>query len=294
VLALVAVLPTGEVLRTRATSLPSMGPDLNQLFIGSEGIFGVITEATLRVFSTPESRTFQTFAFADFPAGFAAVQELAALGVHPAVLDLTEEERQGDASVTLYLVFEGYRQEVEAHQRRASEIYLKHEGTDLGPQGTEEYWRTRHDSAYRYREEVLARPAAERRERRWGRGAWDYLHVTLPASQVVPFYQRCQEHLAPQGIVVREAAVWTEPERFSLILAGDEADEASRERVRRASDWVLHLAQDLGGTMEYCHGVGLKLEHLLERELGVGLEVVRQIKRSLDPNNILNSGKLGV
>jgi len=52
------------------------------------------------------------------------------------------------------------------------------------------------------------------------------------------------------------------------------------------------LAQDMGGIMEYCHGVGVKLNHLLAREMGAGQEVVRTMKQALDPNNIMNPGKL--
>ena len=56
----------------------------------------------------------------------------------------------------------------------------------------------------------------------------------------------------------------------------------------------MKLAQDMGGVMEYCHGVGVKLNHLLARELGVGHEVVRKLKQALDPSNIMNPGKLGL
>jgi alkyldihydroxyacetonephosphate synthase len=57
---------------------------------------------------------------------------------------------------------------------------------------------------------------------------------------------------------------------------------------------VLTLAQDMGGIMEYCHGVGVKLNHLLAREMGVGQDMVQAIKQALDPNNIMNPGKLGL
>ena len=54
------------------------------------------------------------------------------------------------------------------------------------------------------------------------------------------------------------------------------------------------LAQDMGGIMEYCHGVGVKLAHLLPREMGAGLDVVRVMKMALDPQNIMNPGKLAL
>ena len=57
---------------------------------------------------------------------------------------------------------------------------------------------------------------------------------------------------------------------------------------------MLILAQEMGGVMEYCHGVGVKLNHLLAAELGSGHDVIRAIKQALDPANIMNPGKLGL
>ena len=60
------------------------------------------------------------------------------------------------------------------------------------------------------------------------------------------------------------------------------------------SDEMLALAQDMGGSMEYVHGVGSKLTHLVSRELGVGLDVLRAIKAALDPHHVMNPGNLGL
>ena len=59
-------------------------------------------------------------------------------------------------------------------------------------------------------------------------------------------------------------------------------------------DVMLTMAQDYGGTMEYCHGVGLKRAHLMKREIGPGLKTLDRIKRTLDPANVMNPGKLGL
>ncbi len=71
------------------------------------------------------------------------------------------------------------------------------------------------------------------------------------------------------------------------------ATEETSRQFAQAVDRVLRLAQEMGGAMEYCHGVGLKLGHLVEREWGSSLEVVRRIKRALDPYGIMNPVKLG-
>jgi glycolate oxidase len=70
--------------------------------------------------------------------------------------------------------------------------------------------------------------------------------------------------------------------------------EGTGGQLAQAVDEVLTMAQDMGGSMEYVHGVGVKLAHLVPRELGAGMEVLRGIKAALDPHNIMNPGKLAL
>jgi len=300
VLGLEVVLPTGEVLATKAVPKYAFGPNLNHLFIGAEGTMGIITAAALRVFRLPEERRFATFSFSDFESGFDTVSEMFALGVRPALTDLTEEVggRSSRTSVLLYLAFEGYREEVEAQERRAFQVCAEFGGSDIGPKETERYWKERHDIALRYKRDVLPLLPGERwsGSGRWrSSGAWDYLHVALPLSRVLDFRRQAIARSQEYGVEVQEYAIWTEPELFSMIMATATLESTAGEsRFAEAVDSVLRLAQDMGGTMEYCHGVGLKLAHLVEREWDSGLEVARRIKRALDPDGIMNPGKLGL
>lgn len=297
VIALEVVLPTGEVLRTR--TVPK-GPGLwfESLFVGSEGAFGVITEATIRVFAQPEERRFRSFAFATFQEGFAAVQELARLGLRPGILDLSEEPSRHpdrtnseDLEVSLTLVFEGYAEEVAAQEARATAVCQAAGGQDEGSEDAEQHWRFRHQIARRYKEHMMGQPGSVRRDRGWGR-LMDYLHVALPPSQVVAFHRWGRDLAARRGLQIWEAAIWGLPEFYSLLI-GDPRPDATPEALARATDEILMRAQDVGGSMEYCHGIGIKLAHLLGREWGVGVEVVRRIKDALDPNHVMNPGKLG-
>ena len=82
---------------------------------------------------------------------------------------------------------------------------------------------------------------------------------------------------------------------FSMLLVADPgAGDSFRDNLAGVVEQVLSLAQDMGGVMEYCHGVGVKLNHLLSREMGVGHDVLRALKQTLDPANIMNPGKLGL
>ena len=291
VVGLEAVLPDGRVITTRAVPKYSSGPNLNHLFIGTEGSFGVITRATIKVFRLPEAQAFCAVSFDSFAQGFNAAVEMGGLGIKPSLLDLTEEED----GVVLHLLFEGFREGVEAQQQRGLEVCNEEGGRPLGPEPTMEYWEVRRDSAENYKHAALGKPRSVRWSRWSSRRGFDYLHLALPASRVLDYRRQADAIMAAAGIKSVEYAIWSRPELFSMLVVpefGGEAD--ARERLARTVDEVLQLAQDMGGVMEYCHGVGVKLNHLLAREMGAGHDVLQSLKRLLDPNNIMNPGKLGL
>ena len=289
VVSLEVVLPTGEVLTTRPVPKYSSGPNLNHLFIGSEGTFGIITKATVQVFRLPEAQAFATAAFDSFDQGFAAAAELLALGIQPTLLDLTEEP----AGIRLHLVFEGFREGVDAQYQRSMQVCARMGGRDIGPDATLDYWAYRHESAENYKKTALGRSRQERWNRQWGRH-FDYLHMALPTSRVLDYRRRCQKILDAHGVRVVEYCIWSRPELFSMMIVPEEGPADSRENLATVVEQVLTLAQDMGGVMEYCHGVGVKLNHLLAREMGLGHDVLRSLKATLDPANIMNPGKLGL
>ena len=299
VLGLEVVLPQGEILRTRAVPKSSTGPDLTQLFIGAEGVFGLLTEATLQVFPAPEAHALLAFTFATFAQGFGVVQEMAAAGLRPALLELDEDApppigaaatTPQMATTTLYLGCEGFQEMVAAQRTRAIAICQRHGGKDLGEAAARTFWDGRHRTAERFQQDRLqnlprgvldTRPEA----------SFDYIHVALPASQVLPYRERalalCQAH----DVVVTQCGIWARPELFSMAFHNP---CGNLEVLAETVDALLVLVQDLGGSMEYCHGVGLRLAHLLGRELGTGTQLLQALKRILDPHHILNPGKLGL
>ena len=300
VLGLEVVLPNGETLQTKAVPKTSTGPSLHPLFIGAEGVLGIITQAALRVFRLPEYRIFKSFAFPNFEDGFGAMVEMFSLGLRPALIDLSEEPvynadgSDESSTVVMYLVFEGYTEEVKAQAARTLKVCIASRGVDVGPEPAQHYWYTRHDSAYSYKERFLSGRPTERPTRGWPRTT-DYPHVALPASRVLEYRRRCRQLAAERGLHVREYSLWTQPELFSMILVDVAMEERGEPgQLPIASDEVLSLAQDMGGSMEYVHGIGTKLNHLMPRELGSSLEALRSIKSALDPHNIMNPGKLGL
>jgi alkyldihydroxyacetonephosphate synthase len=286
VVALEVALPDGRVMSTRAVPIQSSGPSLKHLFIGSEGVFGLITKATIRVFRQPEAQVFAGVAFDTFDQGFNAATAMFALGVRPTLVDLTEE----DDGIIFHLLFEGFREGVQATEQRALAICTEHGGRLLGPDPTIAYWQGRRQSAENYKVEALGKPRSVRWSRWRGRRGFDYLHLGLPISKVLEYRKQADIILSQHGVRVIEYAIWSRPELFSMLIVSESG--GSRERLGEAVEQVLQLAQDMGGIMEYCHGVGVKLNHLLAREMGVGQEVVRAMKQALDPKNIMNPGKL--
>ena len=300
VLGLEIVLPTGQIIETRAVAKTSAGPSLHRLFIGSEGVFGIITRATLRVFRIPETRIFQTVDFQTFEDGFHAMLELFSLDLKPALVDLTEEPDQGlegtlqKWKTTMYLVFEGFVEEVEAQLVRTLKVCIRWNGEDVGPDIARNYWDTRHDSAYRYKERYIDDNNPQSIPRR-SQASTGYPHVALPPSRILEYRKFCHEVAIKRNLNVREYSLWTRPELFSIILVDMFVDiEEESNQLAEGVDEILKMAQDLGGSMEYVHGVGVKLVHLLPRELGESMELLKNIKFAIDPYGIMNPGNLNL
>jgi alkyldihydroxyacetonephosphate synthase len=304
VLGVEAVLASGEVVRTPGIPKASVGPSLQDLFIGGEGVFGVITQVDLRLFPLPERREHLGFRFSCFEAGLDAVLEMAAIGLRPAMIDFEEDDpppgdlqvgRLVDLSSPMYLAFDGFEAEVAAQLARAQHICLRSGGEELDRAETLYFWDHRHDSADRWLAERREDPrglAQRDRVRRWSSA---YLNVTLPASAIQVFRTRAAKGLAPYRLAVKSSGLWGMPELYSVKLEHQQPDDpAAPEELDAGTDYGLRLAQELGGSMEYCHGVGLRLGHLMEAELGGGMTALQALKRALDPEGLLNPGKLGL
>jgi alkyldihydroxyacetonephosphate synthase len=290
VLGLEAVLPNGEILRTRPIPKSSAGMNLNFLLIGGEGCFGVVTEAALRIFPRPERRALNAILFESFEHGYKAIQKLFAQGLRPALIDFGDDHDAYHGGAVLYLAFEGNTEIVMVEERLALTILGQVGGKRLPQAEAEEFWNDRHTIARRF---MLNR--RQRRERGRDGIYRDWIHVALPASKVLPFRSAAMKIIESRGIHLQESGLWIRPELFSMRLGVEETGTNRAQLILEETvDQLLRLVQKMGGSMEYTHGVGIKLASLMGEEHGYGLEVMRQIKRLLDPNNIMNPGKLGL
>ena len=298
VLGLEVVLPGGAIVRTRPAPASAAGPDIARLFIGSEGTLGVVTEATLAVRPAPRVVSHGAYAFGTFPDGLAAVRSVAQEELHPAVMRLYDEQDVGIAfrdapdrpdGALLVLRFEG-DVIAEPEERAVRSLVERAGGKDLGPGLAERWWQHRNDAVETFRrimlEEMLG-PAA----------AVDTMEVAglWPATDL---YDAVRAALAPHADVVGCHASHPYPQGtclyFTFVFVGAADDDAVEARYRAA--WADAAAATLAaaGTITHHHGVGLLKAPWLPEELGGGFDVLRAVKRALDPAGIMNPGKLGL
>lgn len=288
VLGLEVVLPSGEMITTRAVEKASTGPRLHRLFIGSEGCFGIVTRATLRLVPLPQERLLQGWEFPEFAAGFAAVNALLQTGLRPGLLEYSDEHPALNVSTpaTLFMSWEGPRRVAQAEAEEATHICVSYGGALLPLAEVTTFWEQRHDSGDAY---AAARAAGTPWHRYVQRAPLDYLHVALPPSAVLTYRQQCLEVLAQAGLQARETGLWGHAGLFNAVFTGAEGAQ-----LAAVQPVLLQRCQELQGAMEYCHGVGVRLAPLMAREHGNGLEVLRRLKQCLDPAYILNPGKLAL
>ncbi len=295
VLGLKAVTADGSMLDIKSARKRSTGMDLKELFIGSEGVFGIITSATLKVYPVPESERVCAFEFKNLAEGYRAVTEMFSRGLKPTSLDLFEvydidadsETRlwlQDDVGTRLYVMFDGFNEEVEAKSARTKSVVKKYGAVELEASVGEEYWKTRYDIAEHY-------IAFIRSQSRNTDIKFDFIQVSIPAGKLLEFDKRCMEIASKHKIKVHGHGIWQNPEFYSMNLFASSA--LTNDKMYNAIDDMLRHASEIG-TVEYCHGVGLKIAHLMKEEHSDGIHLLKKIKKTLDPNNIMNPGKLSL
>ncbi|MGH2722940.1 MAG: FAD-binding oxidoreductase [Actinomycetota bacterium] len=294
-LGLVAVLPTGEVIRLRAVPRSAAGPDLRRLFAGAEGTLGVVTEATLSASRLPAGLRWVAVRPASFADGLALAREVVHRDLHPTVVRLYDEP---DAAVTFGpLNHEGGPVLIVAVPdgplSEAATDAVRQATSGAGPlaerYGTH-WWDHRFDPVALYR-----RIMGE--DRILGPGVLvDTMEVAALWSRLPALYENVGNALARRAEAV--ACHLSHPYRSGaslyftfMVRAAD--DDAVEEPYSAAWAEAGRACLEAGGTITHHHGVGLLKAPFMEEELGTsGLSTLRAIKGALDPGGVLNPGKL--
>lgn len=286
VLGLTGVLADGTVVKVPAVPYSSTGFDQRRLFIGTEGTLGLISEVTLRCFPIPEAEVIFGYEFPSFEQAYGSALKLRTMDLSPTSMDIKGEGHGGPCYI--YIVFSGNNQVVNTYDTNSRKLFASLGGRELKEKEVNSYWGGRHDIADMYEKNVVRDPLSSFR----GEKTFDFIHVGLPASKVIPFWRKISQVAQSRRITIDEYGIWILPELFNFNFT--RGDDVPPSNLQRTVDDAMRLAIELGGTIEYCHGVGYRLGGFLHEEYGAGLGFMRKLKRLSDPESILNPGKLAL
>ncbi|MFW9834152.1 MAG: FAD-binding oxidoreductase [Candidatus Thorarchaeota archaeon] len=294
-LGLQIVLPDGSIIETKAVPRHSVGPDLRQLFIGSEGTLGIITEATLRLFPLPEVRRFRGISFPDVHSGLVAIRKIFRVGILPSVVRLYDPE---DAAMSfsmhfkfeeghcmLLLAFDGDAKKVEIDEKRSLKICLDEGGADHGEGPSKRWWEHRYDMYYPSQLTT------------GGYAIGDTIDIVATYDKLENVYHAMKIAMEAEDAVVMShfSHMYQNGGSIYMIFFTSQPDaESAWATYKRIWDAGIAACLREGGTMSHQHGVGLSRSTYTEDELGSSFKVLKHIKEVLDPNGIMNPGKLGL
>ena len=295
------IAPTGRLDLGRGPA-SAAGPDLRELFCGSEGVFGVITRVRVRVHPLPESVRYEAWSFPDFATGAAALRAVIQTGTGPTVLRMSDEVETGvnlatthsigERSVTggclAITVFEGTPAHTESRHAETRTLIEANGGTSLGEGPARAWEHGRFDAPY-LRDSLLS--AGALCETLETATAWsniptlkaavtEALTSALSLSGTNALVMCHISHVYPTGACL-----------YFTVVAGQRGDVAQQWHTAKvaACDAIITNA----GTITHHHAVGADHRPWMTAEIGeLGVSVLRAVKQTLDPAGILNPGKL--
>ena len=289
--ALEVVLADGRVIRTGGRARKSSaGYDLTSLFVGGEGTLGLITEMTVRLHGIPEAVSAAVCAFPTVAAAVDSVIEVVASGIPLARAELVDADvarafnAHGGGGMReaphLMLEFHGSETSVAGDAARFAEIAEGNgaEGTEWTTDAEERnrLWRMRHDAYWTI---LKMRPSS----------APISTDICVPISRLAEAIEETQADIAACGIpgpILGHVG----DGNFHAILLADSPEEL--EITKALSDRMAERAIRLGGTSTGEHGIGMGKLDYMDQEHGAGWDVMGAIKRALDPQGIMNPGKV--
>jgi len=290
VVSLEVALADGSVIRTGGTPRAAVGPDLNQLFVGSEGTLGVITAARLRAHRKPPASWSSAWAFASFDAGLRACRRIVQRGATPAVLRLHDAAESARAFATsgaehvLLVLDEGDPHVIEATRSVVEEECASAHA--LGPAPVAR-WLERRNDVSALQEAIEAGLVV------------DTMEVAASWSDLGAVHLQCLAALRElDGMVAvsaHQSHAYVDGACLYFTFAGTAPDDDHEGFYVRAWDAGQRAALVAGASLSHHHGVGINRARFVREALGPRtLAVLQSIKDALDPVGVLNPGKLGL
>jgi alkyldihydroxyacetonephosphate synthase len=289
--------PADGLIDTVGVPRHAVGPELTQLFVGSEGTLGVITRATLQLAPVPEARRFAAVAFPSVEAGTHAIRRVLQLGHRPSVVRMYDEVATqrafapvvGEDLSGIYTVFafEGEAEAAELEERRTLALAQEAGAELLDPALGQRWWDRRYDFYHPPHNPEL--PAI-----------WGTLDVVATYDRIAAVYDALHTAVrvpyAETGLELRmhfsHWYLWGTM-IYGRFVVPDGGPDALALHDRIWEDGMT-AALDAGGVMNDHHGVGLKLGPYMRRQHGGALDAMARIKSALDPNGVMNPGKMGL
>ena len=293
VYALEVVLADGTQLRTGSRARKSAaGYDLTRLFIGAEGTLGFITELTVKLYPCPQAISAAVCTFSSVDDAVQTVVELQSNDIRVARVELLDPvaidavnhyaDRNDPLAPTLFLEFHGSEASVAERAQAAQTIATSHGGSDFRWSTDDDerrsMWHARHNAYYAVR------------ERRPGAIAVS-TDICAPISQLSEIIRESREDAERHQLEAPMVGHVGDGNVHFIILA----DPNSRKEIEAANAFhgrLVDRALAAGGTCSGEHGIGIGKREFLEREHGVGVDIMRAIKRQLDPQGLMNPGKV--
>jgi len=297
VIALEVVLPDGSVARTKNVPRASCGPDMDQLFIGSEGTLGIITQATLRIWPKPAKRTWISYGMPTFEAGVRACRDILAEGLYPAVARLYDEIEAAAAfkdlgyteaagkEHALYFACEGREDLVDLETKVTHEICKARGGIERPGVG-ERWWRKRYDTTYLKKAYMLPN------------GIGDAIECAASYTNLTAMHDAMIAAIKEQGaheVFGHGSHFYPTGGNLYIIWSAFGEDEKEIEsKYWRIMDAAMKAILSVDGSIGHHHGIGVNKGPWIHLDQPTMWPVVQKIKAALDPNGIMNPGKLGL
>ena len=293
VLGLTVVLADGRIVRTGGRARKSSaGYDLTRLLVGSEGTLGIITEVQLRLFGIPEAISAAVCSFPTLEGAVNSVILTIQMGIPVARIELLDEiqmdaiNRYSDLDYpvqpTLFFEFHGSTHGVEEHAETVGGICTELGGGDFRwatqQEDRNKLWQARHDAYYAC---LALRPGAR---------GWP-TDVCVPISRLAECLLETRRDVDAAGLLAPIVGHVGDG-NFHLVFVLDPEDKEEWIRAEAVNKRMVERALAMGGTCTGEHGVGYGKIKYLEEEHGEAVAVMRQVKIALDPDNIMNPGKI--
>jgi len=293
VLALKAVMPDGRLIETsKRVKKTAAGYDLTRLLIGSEGTLGIITELTLKLQGIPQAVSGGICPFPDIESACRAVIETIQMGIPVARIELVNKLQMEalilhsklpyEAQPYLFVEFHGTETGVAEQAEIFGEIAAENGGGAFrwtnDPQERDRLWRARHDA---YLASFLLRPRAKGVS----------TDVCVPISRLADCIAQTEKDLAETGLIAPVVGHVGDG-NFHLLLLLNTDDASEMERAEDFMDRLVRRAIAMEGTCTGEHGIGQGKMKYLAMELGEATDFMVMIKKAIDPDNIMNPGKI--